>query len=250
MISAAGPRCRCRDAVVRPDCPALSSVLPVLRTRIKFCGFVRPSDVDDAVALGVDAIGFVFYARSPRAIDAQQAAALRRRLPSYVSAVGLFVNEDPAVVRQVTDSVGLDVIQFHGDETPAQCREGVLSSVPYWRAVRMRSPDDLLESSLRFDDAEAFLLDAFSEAFGGTGTRFDWSWIPATRKAPLILSGGLDEHSVAQAIRQVSPTMVDVSSGIQGHDARCKDADRMARFVAAVLAEDARRLSESPGSTS
>lgn len=224
--------------------------MPVLRTRIKFCGFVRASDVDDAVALGVDAIGFVFYPRSPRAIDALLAATLRRRLPSYVSAVGLFVNEDPAIVRQVGAAVGLDVIQFHGDETATQCRESLRPGLPYWRAVRMRSPDDLLESSLRFDDAEAFLLDAFSDAFGGTGTRFDWSWIPTARKAPLILSGGLDEHSVAQAIRQVSPTMVDVSSGIQGSDARCKDSDRMARFVAAVLAEDARRLSESPGSTS
>jgi phosphoribosylanthranilate isomerase len=224
--------------------------LPVLRTRIKFCGFVRASDVDDAVALGVDAIGFVFYPRSPRAIDALLAAALRRRLPSYVSAVGLFVNEDPAIVRQVGAAVGLDVIQFHGDETATQCRESLMPGLPYWRAVRMRSSNDLLESSLRFDDAEAFLLDAFSDAFGGTGTRFDWSWIPTARKAPLILSGGLDEHSVTQAIRQVSPTMVDVSSGIQGSDARCKDSDRMARFVAAVLAEDARRLSESPGSTS
>lgn len=224
--------------------------MPVLRTRIKFCGFVRASDVDDAVALGVDAIGFVFYPRSPRAIDALLAAALRRRLPSYVSAVGLFVNEDPAIVRQVGAAVGLDVIQFHGDETATQCRESLMPGLPYWRAVRMRSSNDLLESSLRFDDAEAFLLDAFSDAFGGTGTRFDWSWIPTARKAPLILSGGLDEHSVTQAIRQVSPTMVDVSSGIQGSDARCKDSDRMARFVAAVLAEDARRLSESPGSTS
>lgn len=228
----------------------MSSDLPVLRTRIKFCGFVRASDVDDAVALGVDAIGFVFYPRSPRAIDALLAAALRRRLPSYVSAVGLFVNEDPAIVRQVGAAVGLDVIQFHGDETATQCRESLMPGLPYWRAVRMRSSNDLLESSLRFDDAEAFLLDAFSDAFGGTGTRFDWSWIPTARKAPLILSGGLDEHSVTQAIRQVSPTMVDVSSGIQGSDARCKDSDRMARFVAAVLAEDARRLSESPGSTS
>ena len=224
--------------------------MPVLRTRIKFCGFVRASDVDDAVALGVDAIGFVFYPRSPRAIDALLAAALRRRLPSYVSAVGLFVNEDPAIVRQVGAAVGLDVIQFHGDETATQCRESLMPGLPYWRAVRMRSSNDLLESSLRFDDAEAFLLDAFSDAFGGTGTRFDWSWIPTARKAPLILSGGLDEHSVTQAIRQVSPTMVDVSSGIQGSDARCKDSDRMARFVAAVLAEDARRLSETPGSAS
>ena len=224
--------------------------MPVLRTRIKFCGFVRERDVDDAVALGVDAVGFVFYPRSPRAIDVALAAALRRRLPSYVCAVGLFVNEDPAIVRQVGAAVGLDVIQFHGDETATQCRESLMPGLPYWRAVRMRSSNDLLESSLRFDDAEAFLLDAFSDAFGGTGTRFDWSWIPTARKAPLILSGGLDEHSVTQAIRQVSPTMVDVSSGIQGSDARCKDSDRMARFVAAVLAEDARRLSESPGSTS
>lgn len=223
--------------------------MTLLRTRIKFCGFVRPADVDCAVALGVDAIGFVFYPRSPRALTVDQALALRRRLPSYVAAVGLFVNEAPETVRDTCTRIGLDVAQFHGDETPAHCRASLPAGLPYWRAVRMRAAGDLLESAVRFEDAEAFLLDAFSEGFGGSGARFDWSWIPAARTAPLILSGGLDERSVAQAIRQVSPTMVDVSSGIQGTDPRCKDADRMARFVAAVLAEDAQRSLATAGSS-
>ncbi len=226
----------------------MTAALPLLRTRIKFCGFVRPGDVDDAVTLGVDAIGFVLYARSPRAVDVQLAAQLRRRLPSYVTAVGLFVNEAPAMVRDAVRELGLDVVQFHGDESVEHCRQSVPAGVPYWRAVRMRSSSDLLESMRRFNDSEAFLLDAFSAGFGGSGAVFDWSLIPTARSHPLILAGGLDEHSVAQGIRQVSPTMVDVSSGIQGSDARCKDADRMARFVAAVLAEDARRSLAEPGS--
>jgi len=224
-----------------------SDIVSVFRTRIKFCGLVRPADVDDAVALGVDAIGFVFYPRSARALTAPDALLLRRRLPSWVSAVGLFVNEAPASVRQIAAEVGLDTVQFHGDETLPQCRDSLPAGLPYWRAVRMRAPSDLLESQASYDDAEAFLVDAFSEGFGGSGKRFDWSWIPAARRAPLILSGGLDESSVGQAIRQVSPTMVDVSSGIQGSDARCKDVHRMAYFVAAVLAEDARRATAAPG---
>ncbi len=221
---------------------------PIARTRIKFCGLVRAQDVDVAVNLGVDAIGFVFYPRSPRALAPEAARDLRRRLPSYVSAVGLFVNEEPARVREIAGQVGLDVLQFHGDESAAQCAQSRPADVPFWRAVRMREPGDLLESERVFDGAEAFLLDAFSDGYGGSGQRFDWSWIPPVRHRPLILSGGLDADSVGAAIRQVRPTMVDVSSGIQGADPRCKETERMARFVAAVLAEDARR-SRSPSGT-
>jgi phosphoribosylanthranilate isomerase len=209
---------------------------------------VQASDVDLAVSLGVDAIGFVFYRRSPRAIDADQALALRRRLPSWVAAVGLFVDEDPAQVARIVGTVGLDVLQFHGTETPAQCRASLPVGLPYWRAVRMRGPADLLESTRQFGDAEAFLVDSFSDSFGGTGKRFDWSWLAAGRPERLILSGGLDDTCVEQAILGVAPCMVDVSSGIQGADPRNKDPGRMARFIAAVLRADARRASEpSPG---
>lgn len=212
-----------------------------MRTRIKFCGLVRPVDVDDAVALGVDAIGFVFYSRSPRALDAVQAARLRRRLPSWVSAVGLFVNDTVEGVRSVATQVGLDVIQFHGDETAGQCSQAGLDHA-WWRAVRMRQAGDLLSSFDDFPGAEALLVDSFHAGYGGSGLSFDWSWIPAVRPRPLILSGGLGPASVAEAIHRVAPEAVDVSSGIQGDDPRTKDRRKMEDFVSAVLSADARRL--------
>ncbi|MEN9314398.1 MAG: N-(5-phosphoribosyl)anthranilate isomerase [Pseudomonadota bacterium] len=210
-----------------------------MRTRTKYCGFVRGRDVDTAVALGVDAVGFVFYPGSPRFVAVDDALALRRRLPSYVCAVGLFVNEAPEQVRQASRRIGLDVVQFHGDESPETCAESVAGETPWWRAIRMRGPGDLLESEERYKVAEAMLLDAFSSGFGGSGQRFDWSWIPQARSKPVILSGGLDPDTVGDAILQVRPMAVDVSSGIQGQDPRTKDAARMEAFMAAVIAADA-----------
>lgn len=211
-----------------------------LRTRIKFCGLVQPEDVDTAVALGVDAIGFVFYSRSPRALDADQARVLRRRLPSFVQAVGLFVNEPNSAIVQTVNAVGLDVVQLHGDETP-QTLEALqtCSQRAVWRAIRMRSSDDLLSSISIFGSAECLLLDSYSDGFGGSGKTFDWSWIPSGLPARLILSGGLDAERVSQAIRVVRPFAVDVSSGIQGESPRVKDPQRMEAFVAEVLRTDA-----------
>jgi len=211
-----------------------------MRTWIKFCGLVREEDVDIAVRLGVDAVGFVFYPKSPRFVEVAHARGLRRRLPSFVSAVGLFVNAVPETVRRTAAEVGLDVLQFHGDETEQDCLRAGGERLPFWRAVRMRGPGDLLESFDRFGAAEALLLDAFSDAYGGSGQRFDWSWIPERRDKPVILSGGLSADSVAEAIARVRPMAVDVSSGIQGPDARTKDAVKMRRFASAVLAADAR----------
>ncbi|MEI8303792.1 MAG: phosphoribosylanthranilate isomerase [Burkholderiales bacterium] len=210
------------------------------RTRVKFCGLVRPADVDEAVRLGVDAIGFVFYPRSPRALDVEAARALRERLPSWVAAVGLFVNEQPERVASTAAAVGLDVVQYHGDESPAQCALGLPTGLPFWRAVRMRGPGDLLESVGSFGAAEAFLVDAYTEGFGGSGQGFNWSWLPASRAFRLVLSGGLNPQSVGDAITQVRPDMVDVSSGIQGADPRTKDPALMAAFMAAVMQADAR----------
>ena len=212
----------------------------ISRTRIKFCGLVRPSDVDVAVALGVDAVGFVFYERSPRALSLDEAEPLRRRLPSWVSAVGLFVNAPAAHVRDARATLGLDVIQFHGDERAADCREAAGNGA-WWRAVRMRGPSDLLESATSFPDAEALLVDSFHTGYGGSGRAFDWSWIPEQRGRPLILSGGLDPTTVGQAIEQVLPDAVDVSSGIQAGDPRSKDHRKMETFVAEVLRVDALR---------
>jgi len=211
-----------------------------MRTRIKFCGLVRPEDVDAAVALGVDAVGFVFYSKSPRALDAQQARALRDRLPSFVRAVGLFVNAPTQEILSTVAEAGLDVIQLHGDETPEMIDTlNKAAGRPVWRAIRVRSRDDLLSSIADSGQAECLLLDSFSEGFGGSGKTFDWSWIPARRSSRLILSGGLDEERVGQAIEQVRPFAVDVSSGIQGASPRQKDPRRMEAFVAEVLRADA-----------
>lgn len=213
-----------------------------MRTRIKFCGLVRAEDVDTAVALGVDAIGFVFYPRSARALTPEEAAVLRRRLPSFVSAVGLFVDAPLAAIRATASRVGLDVLQLHGDESPAQAlAAGDATGKPWWKAIRMRPETDLLSSARSFDVAESLLLDAFSEGYGGSGKTFDWSWIPRDLPARIILSGGLDADSVAEAIGRVRPFAVDVSSGIQGDIPRIKDRIRMERFVAAVLSADAGR---------
>lgn len=211
-----------------------------MRTRIKFCGLVRPEDVDAAVDLGVDAVGFVFYPKSPRALDAQQARTLRDRLPSFVRAVGLFVNAPTAEIARTVADVGLDVVQLHGDEPPEMIDTlNAAAGRPVWRAIRVRSRDDLLSSIASSGRAECLLLDSFSEGFGGSGKTFDWSWIPARRSSRLILSGGLDEERVGQAIAQVRPFAVDVSSGIQGASPRQKDPRRMEAFVAEVLRADA-----------
>ena len=196
------------------------------------------------MALGVDAVGFVFYARSPRALGLDEARALRVRLPSWVSAVGLFVNATAEQVQATRAAVGLDVLQFHGDETPVACGS-LAGNLAWWRAVRMRGPDDLLESAALFPDAEALLVDSFHSGYGGSGQSFDWSWIPVQRTCPIILSGGLDHASVGDAIARVRPVAVDVSSGIQGADPRCKDGARMHAFVEAVLRADVARVSAS-----
>lgn len=215
-----------------------------LKTRIKFCGLVRAQDVDTAVALGVDAVGFVFYPKSPRLLAFDEAAALRRRLPSWVSAVGLFVNATEHAVRAARAEVGLDVIQFHGDESPEHCQIAA-GSAAWWRGIRMRSPADLLNSFEVFSGAEALLVDSFHPGYGGSGQAFDWSWVPQDRPVPLVLSGGLDAGCVGSAMAQVRPQAVDVSSGIQGNDPRTKDSDRMAAFVQAVIETDARFVSTS-----
>jgi len=222
------------------------------RTRIKFCGIVDPRDARDAAALGVDAIGLVFYPKSPRAIDLARAAGIRRALPSYVAAVGLFVDAPPEEVRRIAGAVGLDALQFHGNETVDRCEASTPAGVRWWRAVRMRGEGDLLESFVCFSRAEALLLDSFSPAYGGSGTAFPWSWIPSHRPLPIVLSGGLSPENVADAIAQVRPRGVDVSTGIQADAAdgtpcgepRRKSVQRMERFIAEVLRADASQYSE------
>jgi phosphoribosylanthranilate isomerase len=228
------------------------------RTRIKFCGLTHLDDLHNAVSIGVDFVGFVFYEKSPRLIDIEQAALLRRALPSYVQSVGLFVNASSEQITATNKIVGLDVLQFHGDETSIQCldifnlckRSG--NTRAFWQALRIKSQDDLLPWVRPIDlkakaMPEGLLLDSFSPQFGGSGHGFDWSWVAegaAHRpvQIPLIASGGLNPGNVIDAMGKIKPFAVDVSSGIQTSDPRRKDAVLMERFVEQVIKADASLL--------
>ena len=187
------------------------------RTRIKLCGFTRDEDVDTAVELGIDAIGFVFYRPSPRYVAPGRAAALIARLPKSVAAVGLFVDASRDEIRSVLDVVPLTVLQFHGDEEPDAC-DGF--ERPHIKAIRVTAEVDLLESARTHSRAFAVLLDAHSAGYGGAGKVFDWSLVPERligrrSERPVILSGGLHAGNVADAIARIRPFAVDTSSGIE-----------------------------------
>lgn len=208
-------------------------------TFVKFCGFVRAEDVQFAAQLQINAMGLVFYEKSPRFLDLDTAIQLRSLMPSWVQCVGLFVNTPPSEVRRYSLALGLDLVQFHGSESLQTCQESLLTGQPYWRAIRVRERADLVNSWSDYPDAKAFVLDTYSEGFGGSGHRFDWSLIPSDRPESLIMSGGLDNHSVIDVIDQVAPFGVDVSSGIQGETPRVKDHQKMQLFVDAVAQADA-----------
>jgi phosphoribosylanthranilate isomerase len=204
------------------------------RTRIKICGLTRPEDVLAAVRAGADAIGFVFYPHSPRFVSFERAAELAALLPPFVTAVGLFVNASADFVGAALERVPLQLLQFHGDESDAECaRHGR----PWIKAARMRPGVDLVEFAVSHPGARGILVDAFVEGYGGGGATFDWSLIPAGFDRPLILSGGLDPDNVAAAVRRLRPWAVDVSSGVESAKG-IKDAARIAAFVAGVRDAD------------
>jgi phosphoribosylanthranilate isomerase len=197
-------------------------------TRIKICGITRAEDARTVAASGADAIGLVFYAKSPRHVSAEQAARLAAALPPFVTTVGLFVDAEPAFVREVLAAVPLDVLQFHGDETPEYCAQ---FGRPYLKAIRVKTGVDLVECAARYAGAQALLLDAYVAGVpGGTGATFDWGLIPRDLPLPVILSGGLDAENVARAIERVRPYAVDVSSGVEAGKG-IKDAAKVAAFV-------------------
>ena len=206
------------------------------RTRIKICGLTREADVDAAVEAGADAIGFVFYDKSPRFIDIDRAAALARRLPPFVMPVGLFVNAPLDHIEASARAIPGLALQFHGDENPGDCRA---PARPYLRAVRMAPGLDLLDFALRYPDAQALLLDAHVEGYGGGGKVFDWSLIPRNVPRPVVLSGGLHAGNVIEGILRVRPWAVDVSSGVEAAKG-IKDAGAISRFCEAVREADAR----------
>ena len=207
------------------------------RTRIKICGFTRDADVDAAVAAGADALGFNLYPKSARFVPLARARELIARLPPFVTPVLLFVNAAPDEVRAAADAVPHAVLQFHGDETPAECEAPHRA---YLRAVRMGAPGvDLLDCAARYGSAQALLLDAFVESFGGGGKVFDWSQIPPSVPLPVVLSGGLNPANVTDGVLTVRPWAVDVSSGVEQAKG-IKDAGLMRRFCQAVRDADQR----------
>lgn len=203
-----------------------------MRTRIKICGLTRPEDMLAAIDAGADALGLVFYPPSPRCVDLETAAALAQLVPPFVTAVGLFVNAEPQVVRETLATVPLHLLQFHGDEDENYCRQ---FDRPYIKAARMKPGFDLLQYVSAFPSAQAILLDAFVEGFGGGGKVFDWNLIPQSLPKPLILSGGLDAGNVGEAVVRVRPAAVDVSSGVEAAKG-IKDAKKIHAFVSAVRA--------------
>jgi phosphoribosylanthranilate isomerase len=205
-----------------------------MRTRVKICGITRPGDARAAAEAGADAIGLVFYPKSPRYLSTERAMEIRDALPPFVQTVALFVNADAAQVSQVMGRVKPAMLQFHGDETADFCRQ---FGVPYVKAARVRQGLDLLEYLRPFNSAAAWLLDSFVEAYGGVGERFDWSLVPRGLERPLILSGGLERGNVAEAVRQLRPWGVDVSSGVESAKG-IKDAAKIAAFVSEVRNAD------------
>ena len=205
-----------------------------MKTRIKICGLTREEDVDAAVAAGADALGFVFYPPSPRYVSPRRAAELARRIPPFVDVVGLFVNESPEAEHAACMALPISLLQFHGDEDAAYCRQ---FARPYLRAARVRPGLDLVEFARTFPDARGLLLDAFVEGYGGGGQVFDWTLIPPDLPGFLVLSGGLTAANVGDAIRRVRPVAVDVSSGVEMSKG-IKDHSKIAAFVAAVRKAD------------
>jgi phosphoribosylanthranilate isomerase len=221
------------------------------RTRIKICGITRTEDLHAAVDAGADALGFVFYAKSPRYVTAECYAELARALPPYVNAVALFVNATVDEVRAVVAAGPVSLLQFHGDETAEQCAQlAAAVQRPFTRAFRVK-PDttaaDLLESEAQYRAASPWfsglLLDTYVDAYGGAGKVFDWSLIPKELAPRVVLSGGLSVHNVTGAVAQVRPFAVDISSGVEAAKG-IKDARKIAAFVDAVRAGDATFLSQ------
>jgi phosphoribosylanthranilate isomerase len=206
------------------------------RTRIKICGLTREADVDAAVAAGADALGFVLYAHSPRHVSIERAAVLAARLPPFVTPVLLLVNATAGEIARAVAAVPQALLQFHGDETPAQC---AAAPRPWLRAVRMAPGVDLLDWAARYAGAQALLLDSDSAHYGGSGKVFDWSLIPASVPLPVVLSGGLNPANVTDGVLTVRPWAVDVSSGVE-EGKGLKSGPLMRRFCLAVRAADER----------
>ncbi|MEJ2043185.1 MAG: phosphoribosylanthranilate isomerase [Reinekea sp.] len=202
-----------------------------LRTRIKMCGMTRIEDVQAAEAAGADAIGLVFYPPSSRAVSIEQAQPLAAAKGLFMQSVALVVDEDPGLIRELLQSVNIDIIQFHGNESADFCQQ---FGKPYIKALRARSAEDIRQGLTEHDQATAIMLDAYVKGVpGGTGQVFDWSLIPEGLNDRLVLAGGLTADNVAEAIMQIRPYAVDVSGGIEATKG-IKSAEKMQCFAQEV----------------
>jgi len=198
------------------------------RTRIKICGITCVEDALLAVEYGADAIGLVFYEPSPRYVTVEKAQEIVANMPPFVAKVGLFVNADAAWVDQAIAQVGLDLLQYHGDESPAHCEA---HAKPYIKAIRMREGIDLAALAQQYASASGLLLDTYQPGKqGGTGVCFDWALIPKGLPKPIILAGGLSPDNVVRAINIVQPYAVDTTSGVEASPGK-KSAAKLMAFI-------------------
>lgn len=211
---------------------------------VKFCGLTQADDIQAAVALGVDAVGLVFYPPSPRAVTVEQGASLARLVPPFVSVVALVVNLPEQELVYLAHHVGFDIVQFHGDESPLACQ--LMASrvgkrwIKAWRVREDDTPERIAAHIAEYHayGASAILLDTYhAHQFGGTGQVFDWTKLPQTVDIPIILAGGLTADNVAAAIGQTGVYGVDVSGGIERAKGQ-KDAVKMQAFIQAVRTKD------------
>ena len=206
-----------------------------MTTAVKICGVTRVEDGLEAARAGAHAVGVVFHPASPRCVDVRLAREIVRRLPPFVTAVGLFVDPHPEEVAHVVREVALSLLQFHGDEEPELC---TAFGLPYVKACRVAAGRDLLQYAARHNRAKGLLLDAFvAGTHGGTGRSFDWALIPPDLPLPVVLAGGLTSANVGDAIRAVRPWAVDVSSGVE-REKGVKDAAKIAAFMRGVRDAD------------
>jgi phosphoribosylanthranilate isomerase len=207
----------------------------VAHTRIKICGITRPEDARAAVAAGADAIGLVFYPPSPRAVTVAQGAEIIAAVPAFVTVVALFVDEPAEQILRILNELPIDLVQFHGEETPEFCRQ---FARPWIKALRVREDTDIPAACERYKEGRGILLDAWQEGVpGGTGKCFDWRLASHVLPRPVVLAGGLNEDNVAEAVAAVRPAAVDVSGGVESSPG-IKDAGKISRFIAAVRAAD------------
>lgn len=201
------------------------------RPRVKICGITQPQDALAAAEYGADAIGFVFYPPSPRAVTVEKARLILQQMPPFITTVGLFVNAEPTEVKNILSVIPLDLLQFHGEEPPDYCQQFYR---PYIKALRMKPDIDVLAEINHYSSAQAILLDTYIPGEqGGTGKRFDWQRVPSNCNKPLILAGGLTAENVSQAIQTLSPYALDVSGGVESSKG-IKNVSKMAAFMQQV----------------